>query len=91
MRKLRIGIFGIGRGLHLASDFIRNGCEIAAVCDFHPARLQKAVDQLGPLAASLTFPVVLSRIMPLPKNRWSCSIRRLEFPQTENSGVLSCV
>lgn len=54
MRKLRIGIFGTGRGLHLASDFIRNGCEIAAVCDFHPARLQKAVDQLGPLTAAYT-------------------------------------
>ena len=42
MKKLRIGIFGAGRGVGLAKVFLLLGAEIVAVCDFNEERMQRA-------------------------------------------------
>lgn len=47
MKKLKIGLFGVGRGMDIAKNFMLLDCEIVAVCDFHEKRLQKAIAQLG--------------------------------------------
>jgi len=44
MSKLRIGIFGAGRGAGLGKAAVLAGAEIVAICDFHQARLEKALE-----------------------------------------------
>lgn len=46
MEKLRVGLFGVGRGLHLAQCFMLCDAEIVAVCDHHKERLGAAVKTL---------------------------------------------
>ena len=46
MKKLRVGIFGAGRGVGLAKVFLLLGAEIVAVCDFNEERMQRAIDKL---------------------------------------------
>ena len=43
MKKYRIGVFGVGRGMDLAANFMLLNCEIVAICDFHKERLAEAV------------------------------------------------
>lgn len=47
MSKLRIGIFGTGRGSYLAKDFMLLNCDVVAICDHHEERLQAAAKDLG--------------------------------------------
>ena len=47
MKNLKIGVFGTGRGVDIAKNFMLQGCEIVAACDFSKDRLQKATTQLG--------------------------------------------
>lgn len=47
MNNLKIGVLGAGRGMFLATDFMLNGCDIVAVCDSHPDRLEAAVKKFG--------------------------------------------
>ena len=47
MKTGKIGIFGAGRGADIAANFQLLGCEITAICDFHPQRLENAVKRLG--------------------------------------------
>lgn len=47
MSNLKIGIFGAGRGMDLANDFMLNKCDIVAVCDFRKDVLENAAKQLG--------------------------------------------
>ena len=47
MKKFKIGIFGVGRGMYLARDFMLLNCDIVAICDFHEERLQAAAKELG--------------------------------------------
>ena len=47
MNKLKIGIFGAGRGVDLAASFISVGCEVVALCDFNEKRLEKGLKNLG--------------------------------------------
>ena len=47
MKKIKIGILGAHRGLHLAHNFIMLGCEIVALCDFNDKRRGKAMKELG--------------------------------------------
>lgn len=47
MKKIRIGIFGVGRGAHLAKEFMLLGADIVAICDFNKDRLAKAIEKLG--------------------------------------------
>ena len=47
MEKLRIGVFGAGRGAGLARNFQLMGCEITALCDFNEDRRNRAAKTLG--------------------------------------------
>ena len=42
-KNLKVGVFGVGRGMDLAKNFKLNNCEIVAICDFHKERLEKAI------------------------------------------------
>lgn len=46
MEKLKIGVFGVGRGMDIAENFTKLGCEIVAVCDFHDERRESAKAKL---------------------------------------------
>ena len=47
MEKIKVGVFGAGRGAHLAKNFMLQNCEIVALCDFHPERRESARKELG--------------------------------------------
>ena len=47
MKKIRLGIFGLGRGMSLGRCAILGGAEIVALCDANPERLRKAQAALG--------------------------------------------
>lgn len=52
MKKIRVGIFGVGRGMTLARAFMLLDAEIVAVCDHHKERREKALKQLDASVAS---------------------------------------
>lgn len=41
MKKIRIGIVGAGRGMDIAANFMMLNCDIVALCEFDPKRLQR--------------------------------------------------
>ena len=47
MEKIRIGIFGAGRGYNLSTNFMLLNCDIVAICDSHKERLAAALEKLG--------------------------------------------
>jgi predicted dehydrogenase len=47
MKKIKVGIFGVGRGMDLARDFLLLGAEVVAICDFHQERLEAAAQKVG--------------------------------------------
>lgn len=47
MKKLKIGVFGAGRGKDIAQNFQLQNCEIVALCDFHEKRRKHALEVLG--------------------------------------------
>ena len=47
MKKIRIGVFGAGRGRGLAENFMVHGAEIVALCDNHKERREAALNRLG--------------------------------------------
>ena len=51
MRKMKIGIFGVGRGMDLARDFMLLGADIVAICDCRKERLEQACKNVGSDAA----------------------------------------
>ena len=50
MKKIKIGVFGAGRGVDLAQNFMMLNCDIVALCDFIPERLKKGASRLGDVA-----------------------------------------
>lgn len=47
MKNIRIGIFGAGRGMEIATDLkLLKGCEVVALCDGHKERREAAVAKL---------------------------------------------
>ena len=46
MDKLRIGIFGAGRGMDIAQNFMLLNAEIVALCDNHKERREAAMKKL---------------------------------------------
>ena len=42
MKKYKIGVFGVGRGMDLASNFMLLNCEIVAICDCDKEKLNLA-------------------------------------------------
>lgn len=47
MSKIKVGIFGAGRGMDIARNFLLLNADIVAICDFHEERLKKASKELG--------------------------------------------
>lgn len=47
MEKIRIGVFGAGRGVDLAKNFMLLNCDIVALCDNRPDRLAAGAKRLG--------------------------------------------
>ena len=47
MKKLKIGIFGAGRGVDVSKDFRMLDCEIVALCDNIPERLAYGAERVG--------------------------------------------
>lgn len=45
--KIKIGIFGARRGMHYASHFMMNGCDIVAVCENRKQVMDDARESLG--------------------------------------------
>ena len=46
-RRIRVGIFGAGRGVNLSKNFMLLNCDIVALCDYHEKRLEEARKKLG--------------------------------------------
>ena len=47
MKPLRIGVFGAGRGVDLAKNFLLLGCDVVALCEFVPERTERGREKLG--------------------------------------------
>ena len=47
MDKIKIGIFGAGRGIDIAVNFLLLGCEIVALCEHNPQRAANGIEKLG--------------------------------------------
>jgi len=52
MKNIRVGVLGAGRGVSIAKNFMLLGCEITALCDYNPERLEKGLKSLGGSVAS---------------------------------------
>ncbi len=46
MKKMRVGVFGVGRGMYLAEAFMLLDAEIVAICDNHKERREAAMAKL---------------------------------------------
>ena len=46
MSKIKVGVFGVGRGWDIARNFMLAGAEIVAVCDFREDRLENLASKL---------------------------------------------
>ena len=47
MQKIKIGVFGVGRGMDLVKEFLLLGADVVALCDFHQDRLDAATKQVS--------------------------------------------
>lgn len=47
MSKLRVGIFGAGRGIDVAKDFMLLNCDVVALCENREDRIESRVHELG--------------------------------------------
>lgn len=47
MKKIKIGVFGTGRGIEVAKNLMLLDCEIVALCDFNKKRLNEGLKNLG--------------------------------------------
>lgn len=52
MKTIRVGVFGVGRGMYVAESFMLLGAEIVAVCDHHKARREAALRRLDKSVAA---------------------------------------
>ena len=55
MEKIKVGIFGLGRGSSGINDLLLNGAEIVALCDKDETRLKSAEEKLENAAAYTDF------------------------------------
>ena len=64
MKKYRIGVFGAGRGVDIARNFMLLNCDIVALCDFHEKRLREGAENLKiPVALYTDFDAFLQHDM----------------------------
>ena len=55
MEKIKLGVFGMGtRGRDLARDFLKQGCQLVAMCEARESELKKAVELFGEEVACYT-------------------------------------
>lgn len=54
MKKIRLGIFGAGRGYDVADNFLTLGFDLVAICDSHEERLASAAKRAGNSVAAYT-------------------------------------
>lgn len=47
IKKIKVGVFGVGRGLDIAKNFMLLNAEIVAICDNHKGRREEAIKKLG--------------------------------------------
>ncbi len=47
MEKIRVGVFGLSRGVYIAREFVHNGAEIVAFCDLYDDRIAAARAEFG--------------------------------------------
>ena len=48
MKKIKIGVFGLGRGMDIAKNFLyQNSCEVVAFCDNRSERAELGMEKLG--------------------------------------------
>ncbi len=47
MERIKIGVFGVGRGMDIAKNFMLQNCDIVAICDSHKERREEAEKLLG--------------------------------------------
>ena len=47
MKRLRVGVFGVGRGANIAQNFRLLNCDIVAMCDERKDRMESALKQLN--------------------------------------------
>lgn len=47
MKKIKIGVFGAGRGMDIAENFANLGCEIIGLCENNPKRVPIGFENLG--------------------------------------------
>ena len=52
MKKMRVGVFGVGRGMYLAEAFMLLDAEIVAICDNHKERREAAMAKLDESVAA---------------------------------------
>ena len=53
MKKIKVGVFGVGRGLTIAENFMLLDAEIVAICDNHQGRREAAINKLDKLGKSV--------------------------------------
>ena len=46
MDKIKIGVFGVGRGMDIVRNFMLLDCDVVAICDNHKERREKAAKTL---------------------------------------------
>ncbi|MBR2354710.1 MAG: Gfo/Idh/MocA family oxidoreductase [Clostridia bacterium] len=51
MERIKIGVFGVGRGMDIAKNFMLQNCDIVAICDKHKERREAAAAKLGETVA----------------------------------------
>ncbi|MBQ4110321.1 MAG: Gfo/Idh/MocA family oxidoreductase [Clostridia bacterium] len=47
MERLKIGIFGAWRGMHISKNFLMLNCDIVALCDFNTEKRNRALKELN--------------------------------------------
>ena len=55
MKRIRIGIFGVGRGMDIARNLMLQGCDIVAICDSHKERREAAAAALDKIDTDFVF------------------------------------
>ncbi len=51
MERIKIGVFGVGRGMDVAKNFMLQNCDVVAICDSHKERREEAAAKLGDTVA----------------------------------------
>ena len=46
MSKIKIGVFGVGRGMDIVKNFLLQDCELVAICDSHDERREAVAKTL---------------------------------------------